>query len=304
MMVGTDLGGVVDVARLEMKEEVAVEEAQKIVVRLPVAVAELVAGGVVVEDVAMVEEAGKGKKVAVVAEEKEGGVGSREEDWTVVRRRVRERDRKVFEEREAVRKRMNVWRPARGVVPNELLGPRGMRSLRVVDSGYGSLGPSRTYDRKEVKQEGVERVGGLVAPMGQPCAPRGPSAYRGVVLGSERRRVFSGLGRAPAGRGRIVEGEGDVWRASYRGQREGTFCVPFYRDGGGFNFVLGLALACLPVNLQNTTKSNPNQNQQQQHHDHGNQRSVTHNGSHTPAPRPKITDTPANHTPYPRKNRY
>ncbi|KAG0643247.1 hypothetical protein HOY80DRAFT_997844 [Tuber brumale] len=79
-----------DVVLLEIEEEVAVVAEKEFVVRLPVAVAELVAGAEVAEDVAMVEVAEKGQEVAVVAEEAEEGVGSCEEDWTLVKRRVRE----------------------------------------------------------------------------------------------------------------------------------------------------------------------------------------------------------------------
>ncbi|KAG0640818.1 hypothetical protein HOY80DRAFT_1040919 [Tuber brumale] len=102
---------------------------KKFVVRLPVAVAESVAGAEVAEDVAMVEVAGKGKEVAVVAEEAEEGVGSCKEHWTLVKRRVREsgvekRRKLLEEERDAVRKRMNVWRLAKVEVPNAPLGPK------------------------------------------------------------------------------------------------------------------------------------------------------------------------------------
>ncbi|KAG0643040.1 hypothetical protein HOY80DRAFT_1034864 [Tuber brumale] len=72
--------GGMDVVLLEIEEEVAVVAEKKIVVRLLVAVVESVAGAEVAEDVAMIEVAEKGKEVAVVAEEAEEGVGSREED--------------------------------------------------------------------------------------------------------------------------------------------------------------------------------------------------------------------------------
>ncbi|KAG0640964.1 hypothetical protein HOY80DRAFT_1040492 [Tuber brumale] len=71
-----EFAGGVDVEQLEIEEGVEVVAEKKIVVRLPVAVAESVAGAEVAEDVAMVEVAGKGKEVAVVAEEAEGGVSS------------------------------------------------------------------------------------------------------------------------------------------------------------------------------------------------------------------------------------
>ncbi|KAG0633039.1 hypothetical protein HOY80DRAFT_1065178 [Tuber brumale] len=130
---------------------------------------------------AMVEVAEKGKEVAVVAEEAEGGVGSREEDWAVVKRRVREsgeesRKRRLEEERDAVKKRMNIWS----------------------NSGYGSLGPSRF--KSIVEGEAVERVGeGMVlrAPLG---APVGPMAYGLMALGGEKRLSFKGLGSVPEGR--------------------------------------------------------------------------------------------------------
>ncbi|KAG0638762.1 hypothetical protein HOY80DRAFT_1077022 [Tuber brumale] len=120
---------------------------ERIVVKLPVAVAESVAGAVVAENVVMVEVAGKGKEVAVVAEEAEEGLGSREEDWTLVKRRVREsgeerRRRMLEEERDAVRKRMNVRHLAKVEVPNAPLGPRNMRMRFGRYSSYGSLGPS------------------------------------------------------------------------------------------------------------------------------------------------------------------
>ncbi|KAG0642269.1 hypothetical protein HOY80DRAFT_998684 [Tuber brumale] len=124
-----------DVMPLEIEEEVAVVAEKNIVVRLLVAVVESVAGAGVAEDVVMVEVAGKGKEVAVVAEEVEEGVGSREEDWKVVRRRVKEsgeerRRRRLEEKRHAVRKRMNVWRPGKVLVDDAPLGPRGAWVVR------------------------------------------------------------------------------------------------------------------------------------------------------------------------------
>ncbi|KAG0643307.1 hypothetical protein HOY80DRAFT_1033822 [Tuber brumale] len=77
----------VDVEPLVIEGEVALVAEKKIVVRLPVVVAESVARTEVVEDVAIVEVAGRGKEVAVVAEEVGGSVGSTAEDWTVVKRR-------------------------------------------------------------------------------------------------------------------------------------------------------------------------------------------------------------------------
>ncbi|KAG0634056.1 hypothetical protein HOY80DRAFT_1101027 [Tuber brumale] len=85
-----EFAGGVDVELLVIEEEVAMVEEKRFVVRLPVAVAELVAGAEVAKHVAMVGVAGKSKEVAVVAEEAEEGVGSREEDWTLVKRKVRE----------------------------------------------------------------------------------------------------------------------------------------------------------------------------------------------------------------------
>ncbi|KAG0643154.1 hypothetical protein HOY80DRAFT_1034245 [Tuber brumale] len=85
-----EFAGGVDGELLVMEEEVAVVAEKWIVVRLPVTVAESVAGAEVAEDVVMVEVARKGKEVAVVAEEAEEGVGFREEDLTLVKRKVRE----------------------------------------------------------------------------------------------------------------------------------------------------------------------------------------------------------------------
>ncbi|KAG0644839.1 hypothetical protein HOY80DRAFT_1027360 [Tuber brumale] len=121
-----EFSGAVDVAPLVVEEKVE----KKIVVKLPVAVAELVVEAVVVEDVAIVEKAGGSRKVAVVAEGGEGEVSSRKEDWMVVKRRVRERGKKrrkrmEEEERDVVRKRMNVWHLDRVLVDNALLGLRG-----------------------------------------------------------------------------------------------------------------------------------------------------------------------------------
>ncbi|KAG0635961.1 hypothetical protein HOY80DRAFT_1055673 [Tuber brumale] len=126
-----EFAGGMDVVPLEIEEEVAVVVEKKIVVRLLVAVEESVVGTEVAEDVAMVEVAGKGKEVAVEAEGAREGVGSQEEDWTLVKRRVRKsgeerRRRMLEEERDAVRKRMNVWYLAKVVVPNAPLGPKGM----------------------------------------------------------------------------------------------------------------------------------------------------------------------------------
>ncbi|KAG0634611.1 hypothetical protein HOY80DRAFT_1097841 [Tuber brumale] len=181
-----EFAGGMDVVPLEIEEEVAMVAQRKFVVRLPVAVAELVAGAEVVEDVAMVEVAGKGKE-------------------TVVKRRVKEsgeepRRRLLEEERDAVRKRMNVWSPAKVEVPNAPLMPRSMRVRFGSDSGYGSPGPSGF--KSIVGGEGVERVGeGLVSrmPVG---VPTGPRSYAGVAMESERRLGFRGmrsLGREPEG---------------------------------------------------------------------------------------------------------
>ncbi|KAG0639166.1 hypothetical protein HOY80DRAFT_1075235 [Tuber brumale] len=179
-----------------MDVEVAVVAEEGIVVGLPVAVAESVVGAEVAEDVAMVEVARKGKEVVVVAEEAEEGVGSHEEDWTLVKRRVREsgeekRRRLLEEKRDAVRKRMNVWHPAKVEVPNAPLGPRNMRMRFGSDSGYGS--PGLSGFKSIVGGEGVERVGeGLV--LGLPVGiPKGPRSYAGVAIRSERRLGFRGL---------------------------------------------------------------------------------------------------------------
>ncbi|KAG0633222.1 hypothetical protein HOY80DRAFT_1064694 [Tuber brumale] len=206
-----------DVVPLEMEEEVAVVAEKKFVVRLPVAVAESVAGAEVAEDVAMVEVAGKGKEVVVVAEEAEEGVGSREEDWTLVKRRVREsgeekRRRWLEEERDAVRKRMNVWRLAKVEVPNAPLGPKSMRVRCGSDSGYGSLGASGF--KGVVVEEGVE-------------------SYAGVAVGSEKRLEFRGLRSVPEGRGLngpgsygrlVVYRERNVWDGQLNGLGRNGCC--------------------------------------------------------------------------------
>ncbi|KAG0636757.1 hypothetical protein HOY80DRAFT_1053553 [Tuber brumale] len=181
--------------RLEKVEFSGVSE-KRFVERLLVAVAESVAGAEVAEDVAVVEMAGKGKEVAVVAEEAEEVVGSREEDWTLVKRRVREsgeerRRRMLEEERDAVRKRMNVWCPAKVEVPNTPLGPRSMIMRSECDSGYGS--PGLSGFKSVVGEEGVERVGmGLVLrmPVG---VPTGPRSYTSMAMGSEWRLGFRGM---------------------------------------------------------------------------------------------------------------
>ncbi|KAG0641178.1 hypothetical protein HOY80DRAFT_999553 [Tuber brumale] len=123
--------GGVDVEPLVMEEEVAVVVEKRIVVRLPVAVVESVAEAVVAEDVAIVEEVAKGKEVAVMAEGVDDAVSSWEEDWTVVRKKVREREevrrrKKIEDERDAVRKRINVWHSGMVLVDNAPLGPRGV----------------------------------------------------------------------------------------------------------------------------------------------------------------------------------
>ncbi|KAG0634676.1 hypothetical protein HOY80DRAFT_1059458 [Tuber brumale] len=166
----------------------------------------------------MVEVAGKGKEVGVVAEEAEGGMGSREEDWTVVKRRVREsgeerRRRTLEEERDAVRKRMNVWRPAKVVVPNALLGPRGMRRWSRSDSGYGSPGPSGLFE-KVVGSKEVERVSEGVMPRLLVGVPMEPRAYGGVALGCEMRKTFRELESVPEGKKMYGPDSGQifVWR--------------------------------------------------------------------------------------------
>ncbi|KAG0634054.1 hypothetical protein HOY80DRAFT_1101026 [Tuber brumale] len=188
---------------LDIEQEVE-EVAEKIfVVRLPVVVAELVVGAEVAEYVAMVEVAGKGKEVAVVAVEAEGGVGSWVENWTVVMRKVRgssedRRGKALEEEKDAVRKKMNVWCPAKVVVPSALLMPRGMRGQSRSDSGYGSIG-SRGFT-SIVGGEGAKTVGERIV-LGTPLhAPKGPRAYGGVALGGEKRLSFKHLGSVPEGR--------------------------------------------------------------------------------------------------------
>ncbi|KAG0639050.1 hypothetical protein HOY80DRAFT_1046229 [Tuber brumale] len=198
-----EFAGGMDIEPLVIEEEVAVEEEQKIVVRLLVAVAESVAGAEVVEDVTMVEVAGKGKEMAVVADEAEGGVGSREEDWMVVRKRVRvsgeeKRSKALEEERDAVRKRMNFWRPAKVVVPNAPLRPRGMRGWSRSDSSYGSPGPSGF--KNIVGGERVESVGEGIVPRAPLGTPTGSRAYGDVALSGEKRLSFKRLGSVPEGR--------------------------------------------------------------------------------------------------------
>ncbi|KAG0635006.1 hypothetical protein HOY80DRAFT_1058382 [Tuber brumale] len=175
-----EFSGSVDVEPLVVEEELVVEVREKIMVRLLMAVAGSVARATVAEDVAMVEVAEEEREVAVVDEGVEGGVGSCEEDWTVVRRKVRERKevrrRRMEEERDAVRKRMNVWRPDKVLVNNALLKPRGVRVVREV---------------------GVDRVGGWVVLVVPISAPRRPAEYQGICLGSERMRGGSGGGIVP-----------------------------------------------------------------------------------------------------------
>ncbi|KAG0633200.1 hypothetical protein HOY80DRAFT_1064744 [Tuber brumale] len=181
----------------EMEEEVAMVAEQKIVVRLLVAVAESGARAEVAENVTIVEVARKGKEVAVVAEEAAEGVGSHEEDWTLMKRRVREsgmekRRRLLEEERDAVRKRMNVRCPAKVEVPNTPVGPRIMRVRLGSHSGYGSPGPSG-LSRRVVVSEGVERVGEGVVPRMPGGVPTGPRSYAAVATRNERRLSFKGL---------------------------------------------------------------------------------------------------------------
>ncbi|KAG0640552.1 hypothetical protein HOY80DRAFT_1068568 [Tuber brumale] len=191
-----EFAGGMDVEPLVIEEAVAVVAEKEFVVNLPVAVVESVAGTVVAEDVAMGEVAGKGKEVAVVAEEAEEGVGSRVEDWILVKRRMREsgkerRRRLLEEERDAVRKRMNVWRLAKVEVPNAPLGPRGMRVRFGSHSGSGSPGPSGFTSI--VGGEGVKRVGAGLVPRMPEGVPKGPRWCAGVVMGSERRLEFRGM---------------------------------------------------------------------------------------------------------------
>ncbi|KAG0636147.1 hypothetical protein HOY80DRAFT_1139339 [Tuber brumale] len=219
-----------------MEKEVAVVAEKKIVVRLPVAVAKSVVRAEVAEDVAMVEVVGKGKEVAVVAEEAEEGVGSQEENLTLVKRKVREsgvdKKRKVLEEeRDAVRKRMNFWRPVKVAVPNAPLSPRGMKGWSGSDSGYGSPGPSGLSKRVEVSER-VERFGeGMVPklPVGVPMEPR---SYVGIVVGSKKRLRFKGfreLGSVLEGRkiygldsGRGLVAYGSV--RNWQGLRRNGYC--------------------------------------------------------------------------------
>ncbi|KAG0635608.1 hypothetical protein HOY80DRAFT_1056854 [Tuber brumale] len=175
-----------DVVPLEIKEEVAMVAEKRFVVRLPMAVVESVAGAEVAEDVAMVEVAEKGKEVVV--------------------RRVREsgEDRKrrmLEEERDAVRKRMNVWCPAKVVVPNAPLGPQGVRGWSRSNSGYGSSDLSGF--KSIVGGKGVERVGMGVVPRMPVGVPTGPRSYAGRGTGSERRLGFNSL----RGLGSVLEGE-------------------------------------------------------------------------------------------------
>ncbi|KAG0635926.1 hypothetical protein HOY80DRAFT_1003890 [Tuber brumale] len=179
-----EFAGSMDVVPLEIEEEVAVVVEKKIVVRLPVAVAESVAGAEVAKDVAMVEVAEKGNEVVVVAETAEEG------------RRVRENDeerrrRMVEEERDVVRKRMNVWRAAKVVVPNAPLGPWGIRGWSGSNSGYGSPGPSGF--KSIVDGDGVEIVGAGLVPRLPMGIPTGPRSYASVAVGSERRFGFKGM---------------------------------------------------------------------------------------------------------------
>ncbi|KAG0638664.1 hypothetical protein HOY80DRAFT_1047117 [Tuber brumale] len=211
-----EFAGGEDVKPLVLDEEAAVEVEQKIVVRLPVAAAESVAGAVVAQDVAMVEVAGKSKEVAVVAEEAEGGVSSGEEDWTVVKRRVRESG----EERR--RRRLEKERDA------------GMRGWGRSDSGYGSPGLSGSQEKMMVA-EGVEVVGEGVVPRLLVAVLMGPRLYGGVLLGSEKRRLFKRLKSVPErkrvyrpdlGRRLVVYGGVRDWqrmgRNGYRGM--GWYC--------------------------------------------------------------------------------
>ncbi|KAG0637662.1 hypothetical protein HOY80DRAFT_1082619 [Tuber brumale] len=198
--------GGMDVVPLEIEEEVVVVAEKKFVVRLLVAVAESVAGADEAEDVAMVEVARKGKEVVVVAEEAEGGVGSREKNWTLVKMKVRERGEErrrmmLEEERDAVRKKMNGWRPAKVEVPNAPLGPSGMRMRSGSDSGYGS--PGLSGFKSIVGGESVERVGESVVPRMPVGVPMGPRSYAGVAVRSESRlrfRGMRGLGSVPEGK--------------------------------------------------------------------------------------------------------
>ncbi|KAG0633037.1 hypothetical protein HOY80DRAFT_1065176 [Tuber brumale] len=207
-----EFAGGVDVEPLVMEEEVAVVADKKFVVRLPVAVAESVAGAEVAEDAPIVEE----------------------QDWMVVKRKMRKRGenrrrRELEEERNAVRKRMNVWHPARVVVPNAPLGPIGMREWSRSDSVYGSPSLSGLIE-KVVDSEGVERVGEDVVPRLQGGVPTGPRVYGAVALDCEMRKSFQDFGSVPegkkvygldSGRGLVVYGGMRDWqglgRNGYRG---------------------------------------------------------------------------------------
>ncbi|KAG0635841.1 hypothetical protein HOY80DRAFT_1055986 [Tuber brumale] len=197
-----EFAGGVDVEPLVMEEEVEEVVEKKFVVRLPVAVAESVAGARVAEDVVMVAVVGKGEEVAVVAGEAEGAISSREEDWTVVKRRVQKcggewRRKRLEEERDAVRKRMNVWCPAKVVVPNAALGLRGMRVVREV-RGDRRVGCDDGFFYRVMGSGsgGSLDCVALVAPVG---APRGPAVYWSVALGSEKLRGLGGGGLVPRG---------------------------------------------------------------------------------------------------------
>ncbi|KAG0634052.1 hypothetical protein HOY80DRAFT_1061588 [Tuber brumale] len=164
--------GRVDVELLVVEEEMVVEAKKKVVVRLPVAVAGSVAGVGVAVDVVMVEVAGKGKEVVEVAQEREYSMQSREEDWIVVRKTVRERgvDRKsrvIEEERDVVRKRINLQPPGKVLLDK------------------AQFGLKRAW---VVRKEGVDRVGGLAAPVALVGAPCGPVVYRDMDLGSKQLR--------------------------------------------------------------------------------------------------------------------
>ncbi|KAG0640567.1 hypothetical protein HOY80DRAFT_1000046 [Tuber brumale] len=160
------------------------------------------AGAVVVEDVAMVEEVVKGEEVAVVAEGVDDRVSSWEEDWTMVRRKVREkkevrRSRRLEEEQDVVWKRMKVLRLGKVLADNTPMGPRGVRVVRPV-GGDRVVGCDNGFVHRVVGSGGAGGVSSvaLVAPVG---APRGPATYQGVSLGSERWRGVSSGGFVPKG---------------------------------------------------------------------------------------------------------
>ncbi|KAG0640965.1 hypothetical protein HOY80DRAFT_1040497 [Tuber brumale] len=123
---------------------------------------------------------------------------------------------------------MNIWYPAKVVVPNAPLGPRSMRRWSKDDSGFGS--PGLSGFKSIVGGDGVERVGeGVVlrAPLG---APAGPRAYGGVALGCEKRLSFKGLGSVPegrrvygldSGRGLMTYGEVRDWQRLRRNGHQG-----------------------------------------------------------------------------------